>query len=285
MSLAPTAIPHSFDNQVIWITGASSGIGEALVKAFSSAGAKVVLSSRREPELLRVRDECVAAGASGDNLLVLPLDVVDYAAMPQAVQSVLDAFGRIDMLINNAGNSQRSFCLDTDMEVYRELLELNVLGQIALTKAVLPVMVEQGSGHLLVTASVAGKVGAPLRTGYCAAKHAVMGFFDSLRTEVAHLGIKVSTIVPGFIRTNIGANALTGSGKPTGKVDADIESGMDVTQCADFILQAIGEGVEEIAVGGEMEMAILALKRQDPTATFRAMEDMAADVRARLAKA
>lgn len=272
--------PGAFNNQVIWITGASSGIGEALVKAFAHNGARIVLSSRRQAELERVRDECMAAGASAASLLVLPLDVVDYAAMPAAVQTVLDSFGRIDMLINNAGNSQRSFCLDTDMQVYRTMFELNVLGQIALTKAVLPVMVEQGAGHLLVTSSVAGKVGAPLRTGYCAAKHAVLGFFDSLRTEVAYLGIRVTTIIPGFIRTNIGSNALTGTGQPTGKADSNIDAGMDVTECAGVILQGISTGVEEIAVGNGPEMGLLELKRQNPTAAFRAVEAMAAEIRA-----
>lgn len=270
-----------FQDKVIWITGASSGIGEALVRACAAAGARVVLSSRQEPELQRVRDECVAAGAPADDLLVLPLDVLDYAAMPGAVQALLGRFGRIDMLVNNAGTSQRSWCLETDMAVYRTMFELNVLGQIALTKAVLPVMVEQGSGHLLVTASVAGKVGVPLRTGYCAAKHAVMGFFDSLRTEVAHLGIRVTTITPGFIRTNIGANALTGTGEPTGKPDVDIEAGMDVTQCAEVILRGIADGLDEIPVGVGQEMSLLELKRQDPTAAFRVLEGLAAELRQR----
>jgi dehydrogenase/reductase SDR family member 7 len=271
----------SFAQQVVWITGASSGIGEALVRAFAAAGATVVLSARNVPELRRVRNECIAAGADEDALLLLPLDVLDYDALPKAVRAVQDAYGRIDMLINNAGTSQRSFCLETELQVYRTLFELNVIAQIALTKAVLPLMVAQGSGHVLVTASVAGKVGVPLRTGYCAAKHAVMGFFDALRTEVAHSGIRVTTIVPGFIRTNIGANALTGTGEPTGVQDADIESGMDVTVCAERILQGIADGVEEIAVGEGPEMELLELKRQDPTSTFRFMEAMAEDVRSK----
>jgi dehydrogenase/reductase SDR family protein 7 len=281
MSTIESPSEHSFNNQVVWITGASSGIGEALAKAFSPVGAKVVLSARNEPELQRVRNECIAAGASAHNLLVLPLDVLDYDALPKAVQAVQQAFGRIDMLFNNAGTSQRSFCLETELQVYRTLFELNVIAQIALTKTVLPVMVEQGAGHIFVTASVAGKVGVPLRTGYCAAKHAVMGFFDALRTEVAHLGIKVTTIVPGFIRTNIGANALTGTGVPTGVEDADIESGMDVTECAGFILQGIADGVEEIAVGGGPEMGLLELRREDPTSTFRLLESMAEDIRSK----
>jgi len=284
MSATGNAGMGTFQDQVIWITGASSGIGEALAKEFAQHGARVVLSARNQHELQRVVAESVAAGASRERLLVVPLDVVDYEALPGALQQVLAAFGRIDMLINNAGTSQRSFCVETDMQVYRTLFELNVIAQIALTKTVLPVMVQQGSGHVLVTASVAGKVGVPLRTGYCAAKHAVMGFFDSLRTEVADLGIKVTTIVPGFIHTNIGSNALTGTGKPTGKPDPDIEAGMDVTECARVIVQGIAEGVEEIAVGRGLEMSLLDLKRQDPTGTFRLLEAMAADVRSKRQK-
>tara|TARA_R110002124_G_scaffold43823_7_gene134509 strand:- start:2562 stop:3419 length:858 start_codon:yes stop_codon:yes gene_type:complete len=279
MTVAKISGEQLFENQVVWITGASSGIGEALAKAFAGSGARVVLSARNVAELQRVQTECLAAGAEAGKLLVLPLDVLDYDALPAAVAAVNEAFGRIDLLINNAGTSQRSFCLETELQVYRTLFELNVIAQIALTKAVLPVMVEQGSGHILVTASVAGKVGAPLRTGYCAAKHAVMGFFDSLRTEVAHLGIKVSTIVPGFIRTNIGANALTGTGARTGVEDADIEAGMDANECAALILQGIAGGIEEIAVGSGPEMGLLELKREDPTSTFRLLEAMAADIR------
>ena len=167
MTVAKISGEQLFENQVVWITGASSGIGEALAKAFAGSGARVVLSARNVAELQRVQTECLAAGAEAGKLLVLPLDVLDYDALPAAVAAVNEAFGRIDLLINNAGTSQRSFCLETELQVYRTLFELNVIAQIALTKAVLPVMVEQGSGHILVTASVAGKVGAPLRTGYC----------------------------------------------------------------------------------------------------------------------
>lgn len=281
MTTAATTTPGKlpFADQVVWITGASSGIGEALAKAFAGSGARVVLSARNVAELQRVHGECLAAGAPESKLLVLPLDVLDYDALPAAVAAVDAAFGRIDLLVNNAGTSQRSFCLETELQVYRTLFELNVIAQIALTKAVLPGMVARGSGHILVTASVAGKVGVPLRTGYCAAKHAVMGFFDALRTEVAHLGIKVTTIVPGFIRTNIGANALTGSGAPTGVQDADIEAGMDVTECATQMVKGIADGVEEIAVGSGPEMGLLELRRDDPTSTFRLLEAMAADIR------
>ncbi|HKX54532.1 MAG TPA: SDR family NAD(P)-dependent oxidoreductase [Xanthomonadales bacterium] len=174
---------NQFPGQVVWITGASSGIGEALAVQFAQEKSKLVLSARRQNELERVRDRCLQAGAS--EVLVLPLDITDQAAFPTAVEQVKTRFGRIDMLINNAGLSQRSICVNTEMAVYRTLFEVDVMGQIALTKAVLPGMLAQGSGHIAVTSSVAGKIGAPQRTGYCAAKHAVMGFFDALRAEVA----------------------------------------------------------------------------------------------------
>jgi dehydrogenase/reductase SDR family member 7 len=264
-----------FENQVVWITGASAGIGEALALQFAAAKSRLVLSARRESQLDRVWRLCAGYGLAPDHLLVLPLDVTDYAAMPGAAVQVMERFGRIDMLINNAGISQRSRCVDTDMEVYRRLLEVNVIGQIALTKQVLPRMIEQRSGHIAVTASVAGKVGAPFRTGYCAAKHAVMGFFDALRAEVAQQGIRVTTITPGFIRTDISLNALRGDGSEYGELDADIEGGMDVTRCAEAIMKGFRKGTPEIAVGEGMEMKALWMKRFFPRTVFRLAAKMA----------
>lgn len=268
----------TFENQVVWITGASSGIGEALAKGFSQRGSKLVLSARNSEELQRVCDECLKLGAQQENLLVLPLDVTDYAAIPVALERALSAFSRIDMLINNAGVSQRSLFVDTQFDVYRTLLEINVLGQIAMTQTVVPQMLKQGSGHLAITSSVAGKVGVPLRTGYCASKHAVMGFFDSLRSELAVDNIKVTTITPGFISTNVSKNAITGDGQTAGFHDLDISGGMDVTVCVNTIMQGFEDGLEEIAVGGEMELGLLELKRSDPAAAFRAIESMAAEL-------
>jgi dehydrogenase/reductase SDR family protein 7 len=271
--------PMDFRDQVVWITGASSGIGEALALALAAKGARLVLSARTGQELERVAGACAEAGAAANGVLVLPLDVTDYAAMAPAVERVVDTFGRIDLLINNAGVSQRSFCVDTDFDVYRQMMEINVLGQIALTQAVLPAMRERGHGHIAVTASVAGKLGAPLRTGYCAAKHAVMGFFDALRCEVAADGIQVTTITPGFIRTAVAKNALGADGKPTGASDESIEGGMDVDECAAVIIAGFETGDPEIAVGSGAEMGLLDLKRRDPVAVFRTAEQMANQLR------
>jgi NADP-dependent 3-hydroxy acid dehydrogenase YdfG len=255
---------NDFSGQVVWITGASSGIGEALAMQFAQAGAKLVLSARRESELQRVKARCIQTGASDQHVVVLPLDVTNEAAMPAAVERVKAQFGRIDMLINNAGLSQRSNCVNTEMSVYRTLFEVDVIGQIALTKAVLPGMLQQGSGHIAVTSSVAGKLGAPQRTGYCAAKHAVMGFFDALRAEVVSQGIQVTTITPGFIRTAISDNALRGDGTQFNRTDSNIATGMDVDECARIIMQGFRKGKMEIAVGRGMEMHALWLKRFFP---------------------
>ena len=255
--------------QTVWITGASSGIGEALALRFAEDSARLVLSARRKDELDRVAGRCRDAGLSPHEVLVLPLDVTDWDALPGAVQTVLDTFGHIDLLVNNAGVSQRSLCKDTDMAVYQKLMDVDVMGQIALTKAVLPHMLERGAGHLAVTASVAGKVGVPLRTGYCAAKHAVIGFFDALRAEVEGQGVDVSTIVPGFIRTDVSRNALAGDGSAFGKEDDDIAGGMDVTECSEVIFKGLKARKREIPVGKGKEMAALWIKRVSPEALFR----------------
>lgn len=266
-----------FDGKVVWITGASSGIGEALAVRMSARGSTLVLSARNESELQRVASLCREAGAS--DVLVLPLDVSKHDSMEAAAQQVLAQFGKIDLLINNAGVSQRSFCVDTDFDVYRQMMDINVLGQIALTQAVLPAMIARGEGHISVTASVAGKVGAPLRTGYCAAKHAVMGFFDALRTEVAADGLQVTTITPGFIQTDVAKNALAGDGSPTGSTDDDVAGGMSVDDCAEVIMAGFETGEPEIAVGTGPEMALLPLKRENPVAAFQLLEQMAAQIR------
>ncbi|WP_148861368.1 SDR family oxidoreductase [Marinobacter fonticola] len=256
-------------NQTLWITGASSGIGEALAARFAASGANIVLSARREDELKRVAERCIDVGLDTHQVLVLPLDVTDWNALPGATQTVLDTFGSIDLLINNAGVSQRSLCKDTDMAVYRQLMDVDVMGQIALTKAVLGHMLERGAGHIAVTASVAGKVGVSQRTGYCAAKHAVMGFFDALRAEVEDQGIHVSTIVPGFIKTDVSRNALSGDGTAFGEVDDDIAGGMDVDECAEVVFNALKAKKREIPVGKGKEMAALWVKRVAPEMLFK----------------
>jgi short-subunit dehydrogenase len=211
--------------------------------------------------------------------VILPFEVTDRAILP----AVVDHAGPVDILINNAGISQRGLCEDTVMDVYRTIMEVDFFAPVELTKLVLPAMLARGSGHVAVTASVAGKVGSPQRTGYSAAKHAVMGFFDSLRTEVEHRGVKVTTIVPGFVRTEIGARALTADGSVKGAGEDDVDAGISADEAGRIILAGFEAGTREIPVGGNgPEMVLLGLKRQDPEQLFDLMGQMGRQVVARL---
>ncbi|MCF8474611.1 MAG: SDR family oxidoreductase [Emcibacter sp.] len=259
-----------FQGKVVWITGASSGIGEAMAMEMAQGGAKLILSARRQDELKRV-----AAQSGAKEVVVLPFDMTDPNIFPVMVKQVMDHYGRIDMLINNAGISQRSNCVDTDMETYRKIFELDVFGQIALTKAVLPHMITQNSGHIVIISSIAGKIGVASRTAYCAAKHAMMGFFDALRAEVHQHNIMVTCITPGFIKTAISENALKGDGSPYAKIDDDIKFGMDVTKAAKIIMRGFKRGNKEIVVSQIPERAALWVKRLYPNLLFWIMSKRA----------
>ncbi|MES2071063.1 MAG: SDR family NAD(P)-dependent oxidoreductase [Pseudomonadota bacterium] len=264
----------TFEGKVVWVTGASSGIGEALAHALFQQGAQVILSGRRVGELQRV------AAAAPERALVLPFETTDYAALPQVVEQAWAWRGKVDVLINNAGVSQRSLALDTRLEVYRQLIEVDYLAPLALTQLVVPRMVERRAGHIAVISSVAGKVGTPIRTGYCGAKHAVVGYFDGLRAELElAYGIQVSVILPGSVQTSVAVNALVGDGSSRGRSDANIDNGMPVASAAEIILAGMAAGKREIPVAEGKELAALQLRTQDPERLF----DMLAKEGARLA--
>jgi short-subunit dehydrogenase len=240
----------SFDNKIVWITGATSGIGEALALEFAKGGAKLVLSARREAELERVKAACSAS----PEVMVLPLDLGKSEEFAGLTQKVVEHFGRIDFLVNNGGISQRSEAAETSLDVDRKIMEINYFGQVALTKAILPQLQKQQSGHIVTISSLSGKFGFFLRSAYSASKHALVGFFESLRLEERKNGIAVSIVFPGLISTNISTNALTGSGGSHGKMDDKQDTGMPADQCARVIVKGILKQKEEILVGrGEMK--------------------------------
>lgn len=245
-----------FTGQVVWITGASSGIGEALAVAFRKAGAKLVLSARRREELDRVAAKCGAA-----EVLVLPMDLSKNDGFEALTAEVLARFGKIDVVVHNGGISQRSLVKDTAMEVHRRIMEVNYFGAVALTRAVLPGMLAAKRGQLVVISSVMGKVGTPLRSAYAASKHALHGFFDCLRAEVAKDGLVVSLVCPGFIATDVSKNALTADGTPTQKTGDDIANGMAPELAAKQILAVI-EGEKSEAYVGKWGKDRLALTLQ-----------------------
>ena len=235
----------NINGKVIWVTGASSGIGEALVYALAKEKAKLVLSARRKEELQRVAD---ATKLAKDDYLILPLDLDRQQDFEQKRNEVLQKFGRIDVLINNGGISQRSLAKDTTIEVDRQIFETNFFGTIALTKVVLPDMLKQKSGLLITITSAVGKFGSPWRSGYAASKHALHGFFDSLRAEVYDDNVKVMLVCPGFIQTNVSRNALTGDGSKLGTMDGATLKGLTADKCAGEIVSAIKSDKEEIIV-------------------------------------
>ena len=253
----------SFASRVVWITGASSGIGEALSRALLADGAAVILSGRRVEALQQL------AALAPERTLVLPFETTDYERLPELVEQAWAWQGRIDLLINNAGVSQRSLALDTSFEVYRQLIDIDYLAPVALTQLLLPRLVEQGSGQLAVVSSVAGKLGAPLRTGYCGAKHAVVGYFEALRAEVEQAyGIGVSVILPGSVRTAIASNALEGSGAARGRSDTNIDNGIHPDDAARTILDGLQQRQHDIIVAQGMELAALQMRAADPERTF-----------------
>lgn len=266
----------SYVKKTAWVTGASSGIGEALAKELAARGARVILSARREGELRRV-----AAACAGETL-ILPFEATAYDALPAIVERALAWRGGVDLLVNNAGVSQRSLALDTAFDVYRRIMEVDFFAPLRLTQLVLPSMVARGAGRIVVISSVAGKVGAPLRTAYCAAKHACLGYFDALRAEIekAH-GVGVSVVTPGSVRTDVARNALTGDGSVRGRSDENIDAGMAPEAAATIILDGIAAGLREIPVAEGMELAALNLRRENPEALF----DMLAEAGRRLAEA
>jgi len=244
---------------VIWITGASSGIGEAAAKKFSKEGYTLILSSRNVSELERVKQSC----AFPQDIRLLPLDLSETASLPEKAATALSFFGSLDLLLHNGGISQRSLIKETQLEVDSRLMEVNYFGTVALTKAVLPYFIQNKKGHFAVVTSLVGKFGSPYRSSYAGAKHALHGFFDTLRAEHHQDNIAVTLICPGFIHTQVSVNAVTGDGSPLGEMDQAQAQGMSAETCADQLYRALLRKKDEVYIGGKETWAVY-LKRFFP---------------------
>lgn len=249
-----------YKDTVIWLTGASSGIGEALTYALHDRGARLILSSRRREALEKVKKNC---DGRKDDIHILPLDLSKADELPHKAKEALSYYGYIDTLINNGGISQRSYAVDTRMEVIRNVMEVNFFGTVGLTKAVLPSMIDRQSGHIIVISSVMGKLGTRLRSTYAASKHALHGWFDCLRQEIHENQVEITLVCPGFVKTNVTLNALEGDGTPYGKMGSGQENGMKPEKFAEKMLSKIATGKDEIYIGGK-EIAAVYLKRFAP---------------------
>jgi dehydrogenase/reductase SDR family protein 7B len=241
------------NTKVIWITGASSGIGEALAYAYSNAGAKLILSSRNRDELYRVKSRC----KNQINVHILSFDLEQTDTLREKAAAALKIFGKVDVLINCGGISQRSLALDTQDEVEHKLMNINFWGTVTLSKAVLPSMIQNGGGQIVCISSLTGKFGTRLRSTYAASKHALHGYFDSLRAEVYDKNISITIVCPGFVKTQVTLNAMTANGAPLGAMGEAHENSMSVDECAKEIVKAIKDKREEIYIGGKEVKGVL----------------------------
>lgn len=254
----------AYTNRVIWITGASSGIGEALAYALSEANAKLILSARREEALETVRKHC----SRPDLIRILPMDLEEHGGMRDLVARAWACFGKIDILVNNAGISQRSLIAETGFSVYKRLIDVNYLGTVALSKALLDRFIVQQSGYFVTVTSLMGRFGSPYRSGYCGAKHALHGFFDVLRMEHEKDGIDVTLICPGFVQTDVARNALTADGSRQMKNDAATAKGLPADVFARKMIRAMKRKKHEAYIGGS-EVRGIYLKRFFPRLLHR----------------
>lgn len=249
-----------FHNKVVWLTGASSGIGEATAFELSKQGAKVILSSRNKEKLEQVKIRC----AHPEEVKILTIDLDEYSKSSILVQQALTLFGTIDILINNGGISQRSLAVDTGMVIDERIFKTNYFGTVALTKALLPYFVARKQGHIVVVTSVVGKLGTPLRSSYAASKHALHGFFDSLRAEIHQHHIDVTLVCPGYVNTAISLNALTANGTPQNRMDTKTAKGLAPNYFAKKMLRAIRRRKQEVIIGGFLEKLSVYVKRFFP---------------------
>lgn len=244
-------------HKTIWITGASSGIGEALAYQCTAQETKLILSARRETELQRVAQHC-----SGE-VQILPLDLTNSETLPEKAEKALSFYGGIDILINGSGISQRGTALETPISVVREIMEVNFFGAIALTQAVLPFMQQKQSGHIVIISSVVGKFGTPLRSTYSASKHALQGYFDCLRAEMSKDNLQVTLVCPGYVNTPISFSALTPTGEKFNKMSINQAKGISPEECATKIIKAIEKNQHEVYIGKSEVLAVY-LKRFFP---------------------
>jgi dehydrogenase/reductase SDR family member 7B len=254
-----------YNGKVVWITGASSGIGEELARQLSSFNTRLILSSRRKDELERVKSSLQTAH---EDVYILPLDLGDPSTLPAKATEAQEAFGKIDILVNNGGVTQRALVMETPVEVDRKIMEVNYFSAVILTKAVLPGMLKRGYGHIIAMSSVTGKFGFPLRSAYAASKHAMAGFFESVCAEYYHQGIRTTVVFPGRIRTNISLGAIGSEGKAYNVMDPGQERGTPVNRCVREIINGVRKDKREIFPGGK-EILLVYIKRFLPGLSFR----------------
>ncbi len=254
----------SLNGKVIWLTGASSGIGEALAYELARKKVKIILSARRKEELERVKGNCHPLAQP--EIKLLPFDLAEAGNLQLIAEAAIQLFGHVDVLINNGGIAQRSLAKDTLVNVDRKIMEVDFFGTVSLTKYLLPHFLKRKTGHYVVISSAMGHIGTPYRSAYAAAKHALHGFFDSLRAELwkESRQLFVTIICPGWVRTSITLNAMTGDGSRLNHMDETTQHGLNPRLVARRIIGAIERRKNEVYIGGWKEVTAIYIKRYFP---------------------
>ncbi|PCI99229.1 MAG: short-chain dehydrogenase [Flavobacteriales bacterium] len=256
--------------KVIWITGASSGIGEAIAYELAKENCKLILSARRVEELNRVRKNI---NLSDEDVLILPIDLEQHQNANDWTKQVMAKFNRIDVLINNGGISQKSFALETDTAVERKIMDINYFGNVALSKAVAPIMLQQKSGKIAVTTSIIGKFSLPDLTTYSASKHALYGFYDGFRMELRKHNVHVLIVSPGFINTNVAINAIKGDGNLANENSPAMEKGMKTNVFSRKFVKALKSNRNHKYIG-KKELLTIPFKLILPNIFYNLMYNM-----------
>uniref|UniRef100_UPI00398F8044 dehydrogenase/reductase SDR family member 7B isoform X2 n=1 Tax=Pristiophorus japonicus TaxID=55135 RepID=UPI00398F8044 len=259
---------------VVVITGASSGLGKECARVFHTAGARLVLCGRdrqKLEDLVKELTGMVNGKRKTHTPQMVTFDLADLDTMGSSAQEILDCFGQVDVLINNAGISYRGNILDTAVKVDKDVMNINYFGPVALTKALLPSMVQRRSGHVVAISSVQGKVAIPFRSAYAASKHATQAFFDCLRAEMEQYGVQVTVVSPGYIRTNLSLNAITGNGSKYGVMDKSTAEGYDPRVVAEAVLTAIWRRKKDVLLAGLLPTAAVYLRTLLPSLFFPIM--------------
>lgn len=246
-----------FSGKTFWVTGAASGMGKAVSVGLASLGARLIISDRDLDGLNNTASEILLSGGSAR---IEQLDMSNSTSIFETAQKVIDEGEIISGLYQFAGISQRSLVIDTPIENDRKIMEVNFFGVVALAKAVLPGMIQNGGGQLAATSSLVGKFGFPYRSAYSSSKHALHGFFESLLAENAKNNIRVSMLIPGRVQTNISKFALNSDGSEYGKMDPGQANGITSEKAARIIINGLKKEKKEIWVGGK-EMLMLHVKR------------------------
>lgn len=255
----------NYKDKIVWITGASSGIGKALSKDFAKEQATVILSSYEQEELKIAQTELLDFNK---NIYIKVFDLSKMDEVKNAAKEILQKFGHVDVLINNGGISQRSLVTETSLEIDRKIMEVNYFAGVILTKAVLPAMIKNGYGHIVATSSISGLFGFPLRSAYAAAKHAIHGFYETVWAELKQKGINVTIVSPGRVQTNISLHALTKTGQAHGKMDDGQDNGITPEKCSQQIIRAMKKSKIQVLVGGK-ELIMVYIKRYFPRIFYR----------------